>query len=356
MYRILTINPGSTSTKLAIFEDDGVVAEITLRHDLEVLSKTVSFDEKLAYRKEIVLDWLMERGEAVERFHAISARGGLSRPLAGGTYTINQTMLSDLRSGVYGVHPCNLAAHIAWELTNGTGIPCFVVDPVVVDEMEPIARLSGHPLFQRHSVFHALNQKAVARRAALMLGKTYETSCFVIAHMGGGISVVAHRYGLAVDVCNGVEGDGTYTPERSGALPAAQLAKLCYDGGYERQEVFRMIMGDGGVSAYLGTNDMQEVEWRVESGDESAALVFYGMAYQVAKDIGAYAAALGCRPDAILLTGGIAHAKTLVDAIISRVEWMAPIMVFPGEEENRALAEGARRVLSGIETVKTYYE
>ncbi|TEB05417.1 Butyrate kinase 2 [Pelotomaculum schinkii] len=354
MYKILVINPGSTSTKLAIYDKGKPPVENTIRHDIEKIRQFPNISSQLTFRKEVILEWLNNINVPVASFDAIVTRGGLVKPLVSGAYLVNEAMLADLRAAKYGEHACNLGALIAYDLAKNHSIPCYTVDPAVVDELEPVARLSGNPLFERRTTFHALNQKAVARRAARDLGKRYDECNLVVAHLGGGITVGAHHKGCVIDVNNGVEGEGAFTPERSGGLPAAQLVELCFGGKYTKPEILRMIMGGGGVSAYLGVTDMRQVEELMEQGDKRAALIFEGMGYQVAKEIGAYTAAIGEKVDAIVLTGGIAYSSKMTDLIIARVKLFAPVLVYPGEDENGALAEGAIRVLSGEEVAKVY--
>jgi butyrate kinase len=263
-------------------------------------------------------------------------------------------MIEDLRSGENGVHASNLGAIIANEIATQLGIPSFIVDPVVVDELQPVAIISGIPEIKRKSIFHALNQKAVARRIAQKIGTSYERANFVVAHMGGGITVGAHYHGRVIDVNNGLDGEGPFSPERAGTIPAGDLVSLCFSGKYFASEIMRMIVGRGGLMGYLGTSDAREVEKRIENGDEKAKLIYEAMAYQVAKEIGSYATVLNGQVDGIILTGGLAYGENFVNLIKERIEWIAPVYVVPGENELQALVEGALRVIRGEEEEKTY--
>ncbi len=354
MFRILVINPGSTSTKIAIFEDEKEVYKENISHPVEELSKFANIIDQYEFRKNVIEDILKRKNFKLSDFSAIVGRGGLLKPIPSGTYLVNDLMISTLKKGEYGEHASNLGALLASSLATPYGIPAYIVDPVVVDEMEEIAKLSGSPLLRRKSIFHALNQKAVARRAAEEIGKAYEECSFIIAHLGGGISVGAHEKGRVIDVNNALNGDGPFTPERSGGLPAWDLVKLALSGEYSRNELKKMITGKGGVVAYLGTNDMREVEKKVLEGDEKFKLVFEAMAYQVAKEIGSLSAVLKGDVDAIILTGGLAYSKIFTNWIIERVKFISRVIVYSGEDEMKALAMGALRVLSGKENVKIY--
>ncbi|SFA44817.1 butyrate kinase [Parageobacillus thermantarcticus] len=353
-FRILAINPGSTSTKIGVFDNERPILEKTLRHDLETLQQYQSVADQYAFRKQTILDALDEEGINLSKLSAVCGRGGLLRPIEGGTYRVNKQMLEDLRKGYSGVHASNLGGILAYEIASALNIPAFIVDPVVVDELEPIARISGFALIERRSIFHALNQKAVARRVAKQLGKRYEELNLIVAHMGGGITVGVHKKGRVVDVNNGLDGEGPFSPERAGTVPAGDLVSLCFSGEYDRDEIMNMLVGKGGLVSYLGTNDAVKVEKMIEAGDEKAKLVYRAMAYQVAKEIGAASAVLAGNVDAIILTGGLAYGKQFVKEIIDRVDWIADVIVHPGENELQALAEGALRVLLGEEKEKVY--
>ncbi|MGX1981741.1 butyrate kinase [Thermolongibacillus altinsuensis] len=353
-FRILVINPGSTSTKIGVFDDERPILETTIRHDTEVLQTYKSIIDQYEFRKQTILEALDKEGINISKLSAVCGRGGLLRPIEGGTYAVNEEMLKDLRLGYSGQHASNLGGILAYEIASALNIPAFIVDPVVVDELEPIARISGFPLIERRSIFHALNQKAVARRVAKQMGKKYEEVNFIVAHMGGGITVGAHKQGRVVDVNNGLDGEGPFSPERAGTVPAGDLVSLCFSGEYYREEIMKMLVGRGGLVGYLGTNDAVKVEKMIAAGDEKAKLVYSAMAYQVAKEIGAASAVLAGRVDAIILTGGLAYGKEFVKEIADRVQWIADVIVQPGENELQALAEGALRVLRGEEEAKEY--
>ncbi|MDZ7372570.1 MAG: butyrate kinase [candidate division KSB1 bacterium] len=352
--QILVINPGSTSTKLSVFRGREEIHSETLYHSAEELARFPRVTDQYPLRVRVIEESLARNGFEQDGFDAIVARGGLLHPLEGGTYRINEKMVQELLEARYGEHASNLGAIIAWNLSRKRGIPAFIVDPVVVDEMEEIARLSGLPELPRKSIFHALNQKAVDRKAAEKLGKKYNEVNVIVAHMGGGITVGLHRQGRVVDVNNGLDGEGPYTPERTGSLPVGDLIRLCFSGKYTREEMLRKNKGQGGVVAYLGTNDMREVERRALAGDPWWRLVYEGMAYQVAKEIGALSTVVAGKVDAIVLTGGVAHSELFVGWIRDRVSFLAPVFVFPGEMEMEALALGAYRVLIGEEQAKEY--
>ncbi|WP_371414500.1 butyrate kinase [Jeotgalibacillus sp. R-1-5s-1] len=353
-YRILVINPGSTSTKIGVFDSETAILEKTIRHDSSVIDSYSKIIDQYQFRKQTILEALDEEGMNISRLDAVCGRGGLLRPIEGGTYSVNEAMLKDLRKGYSGQHASNLGGIIAYEIAQGLNIPSFIVDPVVVDELSDIARVSGFSLIERKSIFHALNQKAVARRVAKEIGKSYEDSNFIVTHMGGGITVGVHENGRVVDVNNGLHGDGPFSPERAGTVPAGDLVELCFSGDYYREEIMKMLVGQGGLVGYLGTNDAVKVEQMIQNGDEKAKKVYEAMAYQVAKEIGAAAAAIKGKADAIILTGGLAYGKDFVELIRERIDWIADVIVQPGENELQALAEGALRVLREEETAKVY--
>jgi len=353
--RQLIINPGSTSTKIAVFEDESPVFETTLRHSNEELAKFSRVAEQFEFRKELIIQALKENNIALKSLDSAGGRGGLLKPIEGGTYAVNDTLVEDLKTNTIGEHASNLGGLIARSIGDEAGIPSFIVDPVVVDELEDVARISGHPNFKRISIWHALNQKAVARRAAAeKFGKKYEDMNFIVAHLGGGISVGAHKKGRTIDVNNALNGEGPFSPERSGSLPAQQLVKICFSGDYTEAEINKMIVGKGGLSAHLGTNNAKDVSERAHSGDEKANLIYRAMAYQVAKAIGEYAAVLDGDVDAILITGGIAYDKKFIEMIEKKVKFIAEVIAFPGEDELLALAQGGLRVLRGEEQAREY--
>ncbi|MCS7229160.1 MAG: butyrate kinase [Candidatus Kryptonium sp.] len=353
--KILVINPGSTSTKVAIFENDVQIDLKVLRHSPDEISKFKRLWDQFDFRLNIILEFLNEKNLKPSDFSAVVGIGGLLRPVKGGTYRVNEKMLEDARNNFQGEHPSNLGCALAYEIAKLGGVEAFTVDPVSVDEFEPLARYSGHPLIQRRSLSHALNIHATARLASEKIGKSYEEANFVIAHLGGGISVCPVKGGKIIDA-NDASSDGPFSPERTGGLPLQPFITLCFSGKYTEQEVRRMVMGKGGLVAYLGTNDASEVERRINSGDEYAKEVYEAMAYQISKEIGAMATVLKGKIDAIVLTGGLANSKMLVDWITERVSFIAPVLVFPSEDEMRALALGALRVLKGEEKVREYPE
>lgn len=354
IFRILVINPGSTSTKISVFDGEKEVWTSKLKHSAEELAPFEKIIDQYDFRENVILRELEKAGYEIGSFTAIVGRGGLVMPLEGGTYEVNEKLLDDLRAEVQGDHVSNLGALIAEQLAGEAGCRAFIVDPVVVDEMESPARFSGHPALSRRSIFHALNQKAVARKACEELGKDYFQANLIVVHLGGGISVGAHCRGRVIDVNNALNGDGPFTPERSGGLPSADLAALCFSGDYTHDQVKKMIKGEGGVVAYLGTNDMLEVEQSVGNGNLEYREVYYAMAYQIAKEIGSLAAVLKGDVDAIVISGGIAYDKMFIGWITERVEFISEVKVYPGEMEMEALAYGGLRVLMGVEEAKTY--
>ncbi|WP_338789207.1 butyrate kinase [Metabacillus sp. FJAT-53654] len=353
-YRILVLNPGSTSTKIGVFDSEISIFEKTLRHDLDKLNTYPNIIDQYEFRKQAILETLDEEGINISKLNAVCGRGGLLRPIEGGTYIVNDQMLEDLRNGFAGQHASNLGGIIAYEIANGLNIPAYIVDPVVVDEMEEIAKVSGVPTIERRSIFHALNQKAVARRVASDFNKRYEEMNLIITHMGGGITVGVHKRGRVVDVNNGLHGDGPFSPERAGTVPAGDLVSMCYSGEFFREEMMKQLVGKGGLVGYLGTNDAVKVEKMVEAGDEKASLIYSAMAYQIGKEIGSASAVLKGKVDAIVLTGGLAYGKKFVKEISAYIDWIADVLVFPGENELQALAEGALRVLKNEEEAKQY--
>jgi butyrate kinase len=352
--RVLAINPGSTSTKIGVFDNEKPILVETLRHDPAEIAKFKDLFDQYPFRKQVILDTLDREGINLTRLNAVVARGGLLRPIPGGTYEVNDAMIADLRSGENGVQASNLGAIIAQEIAQQLNIPAFIVDPVVVDEMEPVARISGIPEIERKSIFHALNQKAVARRIAKQNGTRYDKANYIVAHMGGGITVGAHKKGRVVDVNNGLHGEGPFSPERAGTIPVGDLVALSFSGKYFSSEIMRMIVGRGGLMGYLGTTDARDVEEMIRQGNEKAKLVYEAMAYQVAKEIGACSAVLEGKVDGIILTGGLAYGEMFTDMIRKRVEWIAPVYIVPGENELQALVEGALRVIRREEEAKTY--
>lgn len=352
---ILVINPGSTSTKFALFEEENMIFESTLRHSVEEMSSFTKITDQFHFRKDLILKELRERNIDFTRIAAIVGRGGLVKPIESGIYKVNELMKNDLNYGRLGQHASNLGGLIADDIASSLpDAVAYIVDPVVVDELQPEARISGHPEIERISIFHALNHKAVARMYATSIGKKYEDLNLVIAHMGGGISVGAHKKGRVVDVNNALNGDGPFSPERSGGLPAGQLADLCFSGRYTKDEVKTMITGKGGMVAYLGTNNFQEVCQRAEKGDRKATLIIDALSWQVGKEIGAMATVLNGQVDAIIITGGLAHQQLLLDKIKMMVEYIARVNIYPGEDEIKALAFNGLMALDGKIIIKSY--
>ncbi|MGC8545620.1 butyrate kinase [Athalassotoga sp.] len=355
MLKILAVNPGSTSTKIAIFDGEKEIKSQNLYHSAEELRPFRHMADQYQFRVDKINAFLKDTDYTLFDFAAFVGRGGLVKPVQGGTYIVNDLMVKELKEAKYGEHASNLGAMIVDEFSKLTGKPAFIVDPVVVDELDDIARISGHPDFQRKSIFHALNQKAVARKAAESLEKRYEECNFIVAHMGGGISVGAHKKGRVVDVNNALDGDGPFSPERSGTLPLTSLIDLCYSGRYTFEEMKRKIKGEGGLVAHLGTNNAVDVQKMVDGGDKHAELVYHAMAYQISKWIGRMVVPLEGNVDAIILTGGMAYdSKHMIKWIKEKVSYIAPVMVFPGGREEEALAMGALRVLRGEEQPKNY--
>lgn len=355
--RLLIINPGSTSTKIAVYDDDSPLFAETLRHSAADLARFRDVAAQFPFRRDLILEALEAHGVSLSSLTAVVGRGGLLRPVRGGTYRVDAAMLAELSRAAHGEHASNLGALLAHEIAQAAGgVPAFIVDPVVVDELEPVARLTGLPEMPRRSVFHALNQKAVARRAAADLGRAYTEVNLVVVHLGGGISVGAHRRGRVVDVNNALDGEGPMAPERAGTVPSLGLVHLAFSWQHTLREVGRMLVGRGGLVAHVGTNDARRVEERIAAGDEAARVAYRAMAYQVAKEVGRAAVALGGQVDRIVLTGGLAHSEMLTGWIAEQVEWIAPVAVYPGEDEMAALAAGALRVLRGEEPAQVYGE
>lgn len=350
---ILVINPGSTSTKLALYSNDAILLSTNISHSLEELKKIDKVCDQKEMRTKLILDWLKDNSIALEDLCAVVGRGGLLRPMPGGTYLVTGEMLRDLEIGIQGEHASNLGGIIAYEIANIVKVPAFIVDPVAVDEFDEIARISGHPDLPRRSLVHALNVKAVTRVVCNRLGKSFDNSSFVVVHLGGGISIAPVKNGKILDVNNANE-EGPFSPERAGSLPVAEVIKLAFSGKYSYKELKKKIVSEAGFTAYLGTNDGREVNKRIEEGDSKSDLILRALAYQIAKDIGAYATVLYGKIDAIIITGGLAYNKRLMDLIEEMVSFIAPVEYVPGEDEMKALYEGALRVLKGEEKAKIY--
>ena len=355
MHKILAINPGSTSTKFAVYFNEKCVLNKIIRHSLDDLILYENVIDQFDFRKGLIIDSLVEEGIEVDSIKYIIGRGGLTYPVKSGVYRVNNLMLQHVREGVLGQHASNLgpllADFIALQIPDASA---FIADPVVTDELEEIARISGNIHFKRLSIFHALNQKATARKYAKNVGKKYDELSLIVAHMGGGISVGAHKNGRVIDVNNALNGEGPFSPERSGTLPAAQLIEICFSGKYSKAEIDRMVLGEGGYVSYLGTNNAKEVEDRAAAGDENAAFIQEALFYQTAKIIGEMAIVLDGKVDAILLTGGLAYNTNLEKYIKIKAGFIAPVFIFPGEDELEALAMNALRVARGEEVAKEY--
>ena len=352
---ILAINPGSTSTKFSLFEEEKLIFEKSLCHLPEDLAGFEKISDQFHFRKDLIMNELLERKTCLACIAAIVGRGGLVKPIESGIYKVNQRMIDDLSAGLLGQHASNLGGLIAADIATAlTGATAYIVDPVVVDELQPVARLSGHPDIERKSIFHALNQKAVARIYAASIGKKYEDLSLIIVHMGGGISVGAHKNGRVIDVNNALNGDGPFSPERSGGLPSGQLVDLCFSGRYTHSELMSMLTGKGGIMAYLGTNNFKDVCRMAEEGDKKAKLISSAVSYKIGKEIGSMAAVLDGKVDAIILTGGLAHQKSHVESIKTMVGFISKVVVYPGEDEMKALAFNGLLALDGKIEIKTY--
>lgn len=353
--KILVINPGSTSTKMAVYDDEKPVLLRHITHTAEELASFDAITEQQDFRRQLVLNEL-KRSDIPLEFDAVIGRGGLVKPIAGGVYEINQQMIEDTLHGcVMHNHACNLGCLIAHEIATAIpGCRAFIADPGVVDELTPLARISGSPLMPRICIWHALNQRAIARRFARSISREYEDLNLIICHLGGGISVAAHEHGRAIDANNALDGEGSFSPERAGSLPAADLIRLCYSGKYTEKQLLKRIAGQAGLTAHLGTNNMREILQRIKNGDEHAQLLVDAMLYHTAKQIASESAVLCGQIDAILLTGGMAHSDYVISELRRRIGFLAPVYTFPGENEMEALALNALSVLQGKREAKIY--
>ena len=347
MSYMLVINPGSTSTKIAVYDGKTEILNQTIRHDSEKIDTFEKVIDQYEFRVETIEKILASKDISIDKFDVIVGRGGLLKPIEGGAWIINDTMLDDLRKAERGEHASNLGAVIAHSIADKIGVKAYIVDPVVVDQMEDVARISGIPEIERTSVFHALNQKASARKLAEQLGRKYEDINLIVTHMGGGVTVGAHRKGRVIDVTNGVYGEGPFTPERSGALPPEQVVQMCFSGKYTQPEMIKKIHGKGGMVAYLGTADCKEVEEEAQKGNKKFALILDAMAYQIAKEIGSMAVVLDGNVDGIILTGGLAFDANHMERITKKVKFIAKVYVVPGENEMEALRDGVLMALDG---------
>lgn len=352
---ILAINPGSTSTKIAVYNGHKQLFVTTLRHSSQEISGFAKISDQFEFRKNTIFKALVENDIDLSEIAIIVGRGGLVKPIKSGIYEVNKIMIAHLHEGVGGEHASNLGGLIAADLASEIkGCRAFIADPVVVDELEPIARITGHPLFERKSIFHALNQKAIAKSYAVTLSRSYESLNLIVAHLGGGVSIGAHSQGRVIDVNNALNGEGPFSPERSGTLPAYDLAKLCYSGKYTLEEVRKMITGEGGLVAHLGTNSFSEVAQKVKEGDEKFMLISDAFAYNVAKAIGSMAVVLNGKVDAILITGGVAYNTKLMEKLSEMIDFIAEVKIFPGEDEMSALAMNGLAILNGDEKALVY--
>ena len=358
--KILVINPGSTSTKMAVYDHENPVFVRNIAHTAEELAQFDAITEQQDFRRQLVLDELQRCNIPLD-FDAVIGRGGLVKPIKGGVYEINKRMLEDTIHGcVMHNHACNLGCLIAYEIANminsqqSKNCRAFIADPGVVDELSPFARISGSPLMPRICIWHALNHRAIARRYAHSIDKQYEDLNLIICHLGGGISIAAHKHGRAIDVNNALDGEGPFSPERAGSLPAADLIRLCFSGKYNEKQLLKRIAGQAGLTAHLGTNNMLEILERINQGDFHAKLFVDAMLYHTAKAIAAESAVLCGRIDAILLTGGMAHSNYIISELRRRIEFLAPVHIFPGENEMEALALNALYVLQGKREAHVY--
>jgi butyrate kinase len=352
-HRLLVINVGSTSTKVACFKGNDLTLLRTIRYSSEDLARCPSMNEQLPLREKDLLEFLKKNGIGPEEVDMIVSRGGLGRPSPAGAYEVDEAMCRDLLEGKFGKHSSALGPAIALDFSRRYGMPAVVIDPPSTDEFQPLARFSGLPEIERKSVLHALNQKAAARRLAVELGKEYEEMNLIVAHLGGGITVGAHQKGRVIDCTHGL-GEGPFTPERAGSLPTTDLLDLAFSGKLDKTQILRRLVGQGGLFAYLGTNDVEKVEEMITAGDQKAELVYEAMAYQVAKEIGAMSAVLKGEINGIILTGGLANSQMMTSLIREWIQFIAPVFVYPGEDEMAALAEGGLRVLRQEEELKKY--
>lgn len=352
--RILVVNPGSTSTKLSVFEGEQEYVQGNILHSTEDLKPFQRITDQLEFRMTLIRRFLKDNHVSIGALKAVVGRGGLLKPIRSGVYRVNAAMLEDLRNGCYGEHASNLGGILAHGLAGEAGCAAYIVDPVVVDEMDDVARLSGLPGLERKSIFHALNQKSVAREIARKIGKPYKDCNFIVAHMGGGISVGAHRQGCVIDVNNALDGEGPFSPERAGGLPAGQLVELCFNGQYSLAEIKRKLTGKGGLVAYRGSNSFTDLKKAMLAGDVQAQLLYEALAYQVSKEIAMHGATLKGVVDRIILTGGLAYDETFVGMIRERVSYLAAVEVIPGEREMASLAQAVWAVLRKIETEGVY--
>ncbi|MBN2745187.1 MAG: butyrate kinase [Bacteroidales bacterium] len=356
-YTVLCINPGSTSTKIAVYRGPTSLFQTNITHSEEEIAQFQKITDQFSFRKDAVLKALSDNNIELECIEVVMGRGGLIKPVPSGVFEVNEAMKQDLRNSPIGEHASNLGGLIADDIAQSLPkAKAYIADPVVVDELDDLARISGHPNFSRVSIFHALNQKAIAREYARIHNKKYEDYNLIVAHMGGGITVGAHRKGKVIDVNQGLDGEGPFSPERSGTLPVGQVINICFSGEYEKSEIKKMVVGRGGLVAYFGTNNARSIEQLALAGDDKHKLIYEAMAYQVAKDIGSMYTVLKGEVDAIILTGGLAYSSYFTNLISERVFKLAPVHVYPGEDEMKALAMNGLMLLRGeIEPLQYNY-
>ena len=353
--RVLAINPGSTTTKVAVYQNMNPIFLKTIRHTTEELEEFETIIDQLDYRKSIICNELKNANIKMDLIRVVVGRGGLVKPIESGVYEVNDAMIRDLIDSPLGEHASNLGGLIANNMAESLpNARAFIADPVVVDELDDIARVAGHPAFSRISIFHALNQKAVSRQHSKSIMKKYEDLNLIVVHMGGGITIGAHKKGRVIDVNNGLDGEGPFSPERSGTLPVGQIVNMCFSGKYTKEKIKKMVKGEGGLVAYLGTNSAYDVEKRAVAGDKEAKFYYEAMAYQVSKAIGSMCPVLKGNVDGIIITGGVAHSKWFVNMIIERVYRIAPVHVYPGEDEMQALASNGLMALRGEVEICVY--
>lgn len=352
--KLLILMFGGTTTKIAIYEGDNALFKETIRHSLDEMKKYNTVWEQSVVRHKDIIDWVENKGHQLKTFNAIVSCSGLVKPCEPGVYTVNEAMVADMKSEKYGIHTSNPGCVLCYELGQEFGIPTITVDPTTDVNMINIARYSGLPQIERPNSYHVANQKATAHMVAEKLGKTYEESNIIVAHIGSGTTIGAHHKGKVIDVNNGIESDGPFSAVRCGAVPVGPLVDMCFSGEYSRQEMHNLLGVQSGLAGYLGTSDGMEIEKRITDGDEKAKEVVDAMAYQVAKEIGARAVTLRGEVDAVAITGGLANWRRVVDAIKYWVEHIAPFFVYPGENELESLAAGALKYMRGEEEIKQY--
>lgn len=353
-YRVLAICPGGTYTRIAVYVNERPIFKQTLHHSLKQLESFGPLVAQKEFRKTAILESLDQEGLNLSHLEAVVGRGGLLKPIEGGTYPINEEMLEDLNAEFAGSHSSNLGGLLAYDIGSGLNIPSYIVDPVVVDELQPLSRISGSPFIERKSIFHALNHKAVGRRVAEELGKPYETLNLIVTHLGVGITVGVHHRGRVIDVNNGLHGEGPFSSMRTGSLPVGALIDLCYSGKFTKEEMMVKVIGEGGLIGYLGTNDPERIERRIHNGDQTAALVYDAMSYQIAKEIGAASTVVNGKVDGIVITGDYEFGDVFIQSLVDRVAWISDVFIVPSEDELQALVEGTLRVLRGEEEEKVY--